>query len=138
MRRTLPVALFVAGLALLGSGTAHADCASSKNEFEDVYCYAKLYIASDNDLNAAYKAITAKLDADTKSVLKKSQLAWMKKRNEECGQTDSDGYYVDLSCAVDFTRNRTRFLHDRQAECDGAWRRWGTGCPKGVALCRCG
>jgi uncharacterized protein YecT (DUF1311 family) len=119
MRSHLSVAVVVAGLALhLGSGAARADCATSKNEFEDVYCYAKIYIDSDNDLNAAYKALTPKLDADAKSVLKKSQLAWMKVRNDECGQTDSDGYYVDLSCAVDKTRNRTKFLRDRQAECE--------------------
>lgn len=120
MRRHLPVAALVASLALhLGSGAARADCSTSKNEFEDVYCYAKIYIDADNDLNAAYKALTPKLDADAKSVLKKSQLAWMKKRNDECGQTDSDGYYVDLSCAVDFTRNRTKFLQERKAECEG-------------------
>lgn len=119
MRRHLPVAVFIAGLAIhLGGSAARADCAASKNDFEDVYCYAKIYIDSDNDLNAAYKALTAKLGADQKSVLKKSQLAWMKSRNDECGQTDSEGYYVDLSCAVDFTRNRTQFLKDRKAECD--------------------
>jgi uncharacterized protein YecT (DUF1311 family) len=119
MRSHLPVAGLIAGLALhLGGGAAQADCSTSKNEFEDVYCYAKIYIDSDNDLNAAYKALTPKLDADAKSVLKKSQLAWMKKRNDECGQTDSDGYYVDLSCAVDKTRQRTQFLRDRQSECE--------------------
>jgi uncharacterized protein YecT (DUF1311 family) len=118
MRSHLPVALLIAGVSMqLGSASAHADC-GAKNEFEDVYCYAKQYIASDDALNAAYKALTAKLDAGQKSVLKKSQLAWIKKRNAECGSTDSEGYSVDLSCAVDFTDNRTQFLKDRQAECD--------------------
>jgi soluble lytic murein transglycosylase len=118
MRCRVPVTALVAGLALhLGSGAARADC-GAKNEFEDVYCYAKQYIASDDDLNAAYKALTGKLDADQKAVLKKSQLAWIKKRNAECGSTDSEGYSVDLSCAVDFTDTRTRFLKDRKAECD--------------------
>ena len=101
-----------------GAVAAHADCSTSKNDFEDVYCYAKIYIDADNDLNAAYKAITGKIDADSKAVLKKSQLGWMKSRNQECGQTDSDGYYVDLSCAVEVTRNRTQFLKDRATECD--------------------
>jgi len=118
MRSHLPVAVLVAGLALhLGSTAARADC-GAKNEFEDVYCYAKQYIASDDGLNAAYKALTGKLDVDAKSVLKKSQLAWIKKRNAECGSTDSEGYSVDLSCAVDFTETRTQFLRDRQAECE--------------------
>ncbi|MDQ7249148.1 lysozyme inhibitor LprI family protein [Dongia sedimenti] len=118
MRGHLPVAVLVAGLALhLGSGAAQADC-GAKNEFEDVYCYAKQYIASDDALNAAYKTLTGKVDADAKAVLKKGQLAWIKKRNAECGSTDSDGYSVDLSCAVDFTDTRTKFLQDRQAECE--------------------
>jgi uncharacterized protein YecT (DUF1311 family) len=118
MRSHLPVALLVAGLALhLGSAPARADC-GAKNEFEDVYCYAKQYIASDDALNAAYKALTGELNADQKSILKKSQLAWIKRRNAECGSTDSEGYSVDLSCAVDFTDNRTQFLQDRKAECD--------------------
>ena len=118
MRSHLPVAVLVAGLALhLGSGAARADC-GAKNAFENVYCYAKQYIASDDDLNAAYKTLSGKLDADAKPVLKKSQLAWIKKRNAECGSTDSDGYSVDLSCAVDFTQNRTQFLRNRTAECE--------------------
>jgi uncharacterized protein YecT (DUF1311 family) len=118
MRGHLAVAVLVAGLAVhCGSAAARADC-GAKNEFEDVYCYAKQYIASDDALNAAYKTLTAKLDADAKSVLKKSQLAWIKKRNTECGSTDSEGYSVDLSCAVDFTETRTRFLRDRTAECE--------------------
>ena len=118
MRRHLALATLAAAAALhLGSSAARADC-GAKNEFEDVYCYAKQYIASDDALNAAYKALTAKLDAEAKAVLKKSQLAWIKKRNAECGTTDSDGYSVDLSCAVDFTETRTRFLQDREKECD--------------------
>src|SRR5690349_21907885 len=118
MRRYLPVALLIAGLAIpLGSASARADC-GAKNEFEDVYCYAKQYIASDDALNVTYKALVAKLNDKEKAALKKSQLAWIKKRNAECGSTDSEGYSVDLSCAVDFTDNRTQFLKDHQAECD--------------------
>jgi uncharacterized protein YecT (DUF1311 family) len=124
MRHNLPVIALIAALALhVGGGTAQADCATSNTEFDDFYCDAKLFIAADDDLNAAYKALTAKLSGPPRqgemtAVLKMSQLAWMEKRNEECGRTDSDGYYVDLSCAADFTRNRTQFLSARKAECD--------------------
>lgn len=118
MRRHLPVVLLVAGLALhFGSTAARADC-GAKNEFEDVYCYAKQYIASDDELNAAYKALVAKLNAKEKAALKKGQLAWIKKRNAECGSTDSEGYSVDLSCAVDFTDQRTQFLKEKSEACD--------------------
>jgi uncharacterized protein YecT (DUF1311 family) len=113
--RILATALAVAAFGWAGS--AHADCSTSKNDFEDVYCAAKNFIDADNDLNAAYKGLAGKLTADEKSTLKKSETVWMKARNEGCGKTDSDGYYVDLSCAVDHTRERTAFLRDRKAEC---------------------
>ena len=114
--------LFAAGLLAaaalsLANGAARADCASSKNDFEDVYCAAKNFIDADNDLNGAYKALVAKLTADQKATLKQSQVGWIKVRNGKCGKTDSDGYYVDLDCAVETTRNRTQFLKDRIAEC---------------------
>ncbi len=118
MLRHLPVA----GLALLalqfGGAVARADCANSQTEFDDVYCWAKSYIAADDDLNAAYKALTGKPDTDAKAVLKKGQLTWIKARDGECGRSDSDGYYVDLSCAADLTESRTQFLRDREKECD--------------------
>ena len=46
-----------------GSTAARADCANTLTDFDDVYCYAKSYIAADDDLNAAYKALTPKLKA---------------------------------------------------------------------------
>jgi len=114
--------LSVAGLVVLAlqfcSHAARADCAENQTEFDDVYCWAKAYIASDDDLNAAYKALTAKLDTDAKAVLKKGQRAWIKARDGDCGRSDSDDYYVDLSCAADFTENRTQFLRDREKECE--------------------
>jgi uncharacterized protein YecT (DUF1311 family) len=119
MRRYFPAAALAAVLALhLASASAQADCADTQTEFDDVYCWAKGYIAADDDLNAAYKALTAKLDDNAKAVLKKGQRAWIKTRDGECGRSDSDGYYVDLSCAADFTENRTQFLRDREKECD--------------------
>jgi uncharacterized protein YecT (DUF1311 family) len=121
MRYRLPATAVFAALSLVvaSASASRADCAASKNDFEDVYCGAKNFITADGDLNAAYKALVAKLDGAGKAALKKSQVAWMKSRNDQCGKTDSDGYYVDLDCAVETTRNRTRFLNDRKSECDG-------------------
>ncbi len=115
--KTRMLAAAVAAAAFSWAGAANADCSTSKNDFEDVYCAAKNFIDADNDLNAAYKALVGKLSTDEKSTLKKGEAVWMKSRNSNCGKTDSDGYYVDLSCAVDQTRNRTQFLRDRTAEC---------------------
>ena len=116
--KTRLLAASVVAVALSWAGAAQAACTTSNNDFEDVYCAAKNYIDADNDLNAAYKKLVTKLSTDEKSILKKSEATWMKGRNGDCGKTDSDGYYVDLSCAVDWTQKRTQFLKDRFAECD--------------------
>ena len=116
--KTRLLAACVAGAAFCWAGAAEAECTTSSGGFEDVYCAAKNYIDADNDLNAAYKKLATKLSSDEKSTLKKSEAVWMKSRNGDCGKEDSDGYYVDLSCAVDSTRQRTKFLQNRFAECD--------------------
>jgi uncharacterized protein YecT (DUF1311 family) len=116
--KTRLLAACIAAASFSWAGAAHAECTTSNNDFEDVYCAAKNYIDADNDLNAAYKKLVTKLSTDEKSALKKSEAAWIKSRNAECGKTDSDGYYVDLSCAVDTTQKRTQFLQDRFQECD--------------------
>ena len=116
--KTRLLAAAMAAATSCWAGAAQADCSTSKNDFEDVYCAAKNFIDADNDLNAAYKALVGKLNADEKATLKKSEAVWMRSRNNDCGKTDSDGYYVDLSCAVDTTRARTQFLRDRKAECE--------------------
>ncbi|MES1152471.1 MAG: lysozyme inhibitor LprI family protein [Dongia sp.] len=116
--KTRLLAACAAALAFGWAGAAQAECTTSNNDFEDVYCAAKNYIDADNDLNAAYKKLATRLSTGEKSILKKSEAAWMKSRNGDCGKTDSDGYYVDLSCAVETTNKRTQFLQDRFAECD--------------------
>ena len=122
MFRRLPFALLVAGLALhLGGHAAHADCTTSATHlgrFKDAYCDAKAYVASIDDLNAVYAALAGGLDNQAKGALKKTQLGWIDKRRAECGRTDGDRYYIDLSCAAGMTRDRTRYLRDRKAECD--------------------
>jgi uncharacterized protein YecT (DUF1311 family) len=116
--KTRILAAALASAAFCWAGAAQAECTTSSGGFEDVYCAAKNYIDADNDLNAAYKKLATKLSSGEKSTLKKSEAVWMKSRNGDCGKTDSDGYYVDLSCAVDSTRKRTEFLQNRFAECD--------------------
>jgi uncharacterized protein YecT (DUF1311 family) len=116
--KTRLLAAALAAAAFSWASAAQAACTTSNNDFEDVYCAAKNYIDADNDLNAAYKKLATKLSTDEKSILKKSEAAWIKSRNRDCGKTDSDGYYVDLSCAVETTQKRTGFLQDRVKECD--------------------
>ena len=112
----------IALLALLfaGSAFANSNCDKPTNDFDGLYCLNKVYQQADTDLNAAYKALVAKLDADGRAALKQRQLGWMAERNASCSMRKDDGFYVDLDCATRMTIDRTRFLQDRVRECVSA------------------
>lgn len=112
----LAAACFALGAMTLG-GQAKADCEDPKNAFDDVYCYSKLYIEADADLNKAYGELTKLLSKDEKATLKKGELAWMRARNGKCSRQEGDDNFVDLDCAVEETRNRISFLEERTQEC---------------------
>jgi len=114
MRRVL--ALF-ALLALSGPALADSACDHVTNDFDGLYCLNKVYQQADADLNAAYKQLVAKLDADGRATLRQHQLQWMAERNVSCSMRKDDAFYVDLDCATKLTIDRTRFLQDRVREC---------------------
>jgi uncharacterized protein YecT (DUF1311 family) len=103
--------------AIIWGGQAKADCEDPKNAFDDVYCYSKLYIEADGDLNKAYSELTKLLSKDEKATLKKGELAWMRARDGKCSKQEGDDNFVDLDCAVEETRNRIAFLEERTQEC---------------------
>lgn len=117
MKKLFTVALFATLGSMAGSLSAAADCEHTKNDFDDVYCLAKNYINADADLNQYYGALAKQLDAESKANLKKGQLVWIDQRNQSCGFSKDDGYYVDLDCAVTTTRQRSTFLKARLDEC---------------------
>ena len=106
-------------LALLGSTTAFANssCDRPKNDFDGMYCLNKVYQQADTDLNATYKQLSAKLDADGRAALKQGQLLWIGQRNDRCSIRKGDEFFVNLDCATATTIERTQFLQDRYREC---------------------
>ncbi len=98
---------------------ARADCADTQTEFDDVYCWAKYYIASDDDLNAAYQGADREARCRCESGAEEGPARLdQDPQRANAAATDSEGYSVDLSCAADFTENRTQFLRDREKECE--------------------
>jgi len=75
-------------------------------------------------MNDAYKQLVSVLDKEEKGLLKKSQLAWLKTRNDSCSMREKDQFYVNLSCATVMTEARVNELGERQRE------RKATGCRK--------
>ena len=99
---------------------ADSACDHPKNDFDGVYCLNKIWIEADQNLNATYQKLNAKLDAAGKSALKQGQREWIKSRNSSCSETKEDHFFVDLDCAAKTTIQRTQFLEDRYRECVSA------------------
>jgi len=111
-----------AALLLLAStgAMANSNCDRPRNDFDGLYCLNKVYQQADVDLNAAYKSLNGKLDANGRAALKRGQLAWLQRRNERCSMHRDDSFLVDLECATDTTIERTQFLQSRVRECVSA------------------
>jgi uncharacterized protein YecT (DUF1311 family) len=101
----------------LPAGQANAGCEDPKNAFDDVYCYSKLYIDADTELNKVYGTLSELLSKQERAVLKKSELAWIRARNAKCSRQEGEDNFVDMECAVAETRERMIFFEDRVAEC---------------------
>lgn len=99
-----------------------AGCAAPRNAFDNVYCAGNLFSQADHDLSQSYGDLRKRLDAGQQQSLKAGQLAWIKDRDAKCSEEKSDGYYVNLDCAVTMTQARMEFLKERMRECDS------TGC----------
>lgn len=99
---------------LILSGFAYADnCDNARNTYDDIYCTNKVYASADAELNKNYQALRAKLNASQKNILKKSQLDWIRERDDQC--TTSTG--VDVSCRLQTTQQRNSWLTERLREC---------------------
>ena len=116
MKRLLVLAL----LSMSGAAFANSACDKPKNDFDGLYCLNKVYQEADKELNANYKKLAAKLDANGKQTLKSGQLSWINERNQSCSKKDSSGFYVNLDCATNTTIARAQFLQDRFRECSSS------------------
>lgn len=113
--------LFIASLILISFGAmANSACDQPRNDFDGLYCLNKVYQEADIELNKNYKTLRPLLDANGQQALKQGQLAWIRKRNDECSRKEDNSFYVNLRCATDTTVERLRFLQDRIRECKSA------------------
>jgi uncharacterized protein YecT (DUF1311 family) len=120
LKETMKRLLLAALLSMSGAAFANSACDKPKNDFDGLYCLNKVYQEADKELNANYKALSAKLDGAGKTALKKGQLAWIQERNKSCSKLEPDRFFVDLECATDTTIERAQFLQNRVRECTSA------------------
>jgi len=120
IRSQLLLALAVCAVPA-GSAFAAVDgCKNPNSDFDQVYCYTKLFIQTDADLNKVYGELRKKLDKDGQTKLRTSELAWIKQRNGKCAENRGTEILVNLDCTVDETAARTNWLSDRLRECTAA------------------
>jgi len=94
-----------------------AGCDGPKTGFDNVYCFAKVYMELDHQLTANYQNLMRSISPREQSILRDGQRAWIKQRDDECYREDGDGRKVNINCALRSTRDRVQFLSDRAAEC---------------------
>lgn len=114
--RSLLIILAACLLPLTGFAQS-SNCDRPRNDFDGLYCLNKVYQQADNDLNAAFGKLNAKLNAEGKATLKRGQLAWIRERNEKCSESRDSEFLVNLRCATETTVERLQFLQARHREC---------------------
>ncbi|AOY94398.1 hypothetical protein BKK79_20790 [Cupriavidus sp. USMAA2-4] len=104
-------------LALLGlaSAAAHAEgeCDKYRTSYDKTYCFAKLFVESDKELNAVYGELRGVIKEGPKQKLKDTQLDWIKYRDASCESSGS----INVDCNYRVNRARTEYLRDRLREC---------------------
>ena len=119
MRKLILTVLATAAAVTISSG-AHAatnGCDDPKTGFDNVYCFAKVFMDLDSQLNTNYQALMARLDPTQKQILREGQRQWIGQRNAQCYRNEDNSNTVDITCALATTRKRIQFLSDRLAEC---------------------
>lgn len=114
---TLPAAFLLISVQARAQdhGELTQQCAKYHSSYDQTYCIAKLFLASDNELNDVYKKLKERLKGDSQKGLVQVQRDWIKHRNGACeGGTGS----IDVDCNYRVNRERTNYLRDRLRECE--------------------
>lgn len=112
MRFTGSIILIFTVLSV-SSSLCFAGCEKPAPGYDSVYCSAKLFLESDNELNAAWKQLMPLLSPEQKKSSIQAQRDWIKYRNAKCSTENS----INVDCNFDVNKERTKFLLDRITEC---------------------
>jgi uncharacterized protein YecT (DUF1311 family) len=104
---------FVALLAVSSTARAQGECDKYKTSYDKTYCFAKLFLESDKELNDVYKDLRQSVKGDVKEQMTETQRAWIKYRDTSCENQGT----IDVDCNYRVNRERTQYLRDRLREC---------------------
>ena len=96
-------------------GTRAAEtCDKYTNSYDKTYCFSKLFVESDTQLNVAYKALYGFLQGRDRVRLQQAERDWIKYRDRTC-QTNPGA--INVECNYEVNRKRSEYLRSRLLEC---------------------
>lgn len=116
MKKHLTAAAALA-LGLLTSQAAWAqpgECDRYNTAYDQTYCFAKLFLESDKELNEVYKSLRGSVSGDTRQGLTEVQRNWIRHRDATCQPEEGR---IDVQCNYRLNRERAEYLRDRLREC---------------------
>lgn len=107
--------LLASALALsFHSAQAQGECDKYTTSYDLTYCYSKLFLESDKELNSVYSELRGVLKEGPKKQLQSVQRDWIKYRDQTCQPTAGT---INVDCNYEVNRKRTEYLRDRLREC---------------------
>lgn len=117
MKLLLKLKTVLLGIALIGycpAPWATGECDKYLTPYDKTYCYAKLFLESDKELNDTYKKLRSVVKESTKTSLTQVQRDWISYRDEHCQPRQGQ---INVDCNYTVNRERTQYLNDRFREC---------------------
>jgi uncharacterized protein YecT (DUF1311 family) len=92
---------------------AEGECDKYLTSYDKTYCFAKLFLESDKELNTVYSDLRGLLKGNVKQQLTETQRDWIKYRDTSCERQGA----INVGCNFKVNRERTEYLRDRLREC---------------------
>ena len=96
------------------SALAQGECDKYTTSYDRTYCFSKLFVESDKELNSVYNELRGAIKETAKKQLTEAQRDWMKYRDQTCQSSPGT---INVDCNYEVNRKRTEYLRDRLREC---------------------
>ncbi|OOF39662.1 MULTISPECIES: lysozyme inhibitor LprI family protein [Rodentibacter] len=85
-------------------------CSGTNNAYDSTFCWAKLLVNSDNELNRSYKLLRNLLSPAEQESLKSAQFSWLDYRDKNCSGKSGNKGTIDLFCATNLNLERVKLF----------------------------
>ena len=111
--KSLLTTFFIVISMFSSAAYAQSECDKYKTSYDKTYCFAKLFLESDKELNTVYGELQKQLTDPVRKQLTGVQRDWIKHRDAKCESAGS----IDVDCNYRVNRDRAEYLRDRAREC---------------------